>query len=212
MNMTMEHIGNRGARSILAVVAICTLSITAFGQGAAPTPTPNVQLAGNPPVATAAASPSRPTANYVLHEGDDVPLRFAQDLSSKTAAEGDPVSFEIASDLAINGAVVAKAGSNAFGEVTIAKKSGMMGKPGELNIRLDYLKVGTTKVHLRGSKSKEGNESTGSAVALTILFGPIGLIKHGHNIDIKQGTPLSACAAEDVFLIPVSPPATAQPR
>jgi len=30
----------------------------------------------------------------------------------------------------------------------------------------------------------------GATVALTVLFGPIGLIKHGKNVEIKQGTPL----------------------
>jgi hypothetical protein len=33
---------------------------------------------------------------------------------------------------------------------------------------------------------------------LTVLFGPIGLIKHGKNIDIAAGTPLTAYVADDV--------------
>jgi hypothetical protein len=41
----------------------------------------------------------------------------------------------------------------------------------------------------------------GTAVALTVLFGPIGLIKHGKNIDVKTGTPLKAYVADDVALI-----------
>jgi hypothetical protein len=42
----------------------------------------------------------------------------------------------------------------------------------------------------RCSKGKEGEGKVGTAVALTVLFGPIGLIKHGKNVEIKQGTPL----------------------
>jgi len=131
-----------------------------------------------------------------------VPLTFDQDISSKTAQEGDPVAFVLAEDLKVGDVVVAKAGCKAFGEVTNAKKSGMMGKAGELNVRLDYLKVGDTKVHLRGAKGKEGQSGTGAAVALTVLFGPIGLIKHGSNIDIKKGTPLKVYAGEDAPLSP----------
>ena len=139
----------------------------------------------------------------MLREGEDVPLKFAQALSSKTAAEGDPVTFVLAEDLKVGSIVVAKAGSKAFGEVTNAKKSGMMGKAGELNVRLDYLKTGETKVRLRGTKGKEGQSGTTSAVVLTVLFGPIGLIKHGQNIDIKEGSPLKAYVADDIALPPI---------
>ncbi len=157
------------------------------------------------PVATPASPASGATADgkYTLHDGDDVPLLFAQSLSSKTATDGDPVEFTLAEDLKVNGVVVVKAGAKAVGEVTNAKKAGMMGKAGELNVRLDYMKVGETKVHLRGTKGKEGESGTGTAVALTVLFGPIGLIKHGKDIDIKQGTPLKVFVGDDVALAPV---------
>ena len=65
----------------------------------------------------------------------------------------------------------------------------MMGKAGELNVRLNYLKVGDNKVKLRGSKGKEGEGKLGATVALTVLFGPIGLVKHGKNIEIKKELP-----------------------
>jgi hypothetical protein len=61
----------------------------------------------------------------LLKEGVDVPLVFADDLSSKTAAEGDPVSFTLSEDLKVGDVVVAKAGCKAIGEITNAKKSGM---------------------------------------------------------------------------------------
>jgi hypothetical protein len=44
----------------------------------------------------------------------------------------------------------------------------MMGNAGTLSIRLDYLKVGDIKVHLRGSKGKVGESGTTGAVVLTI--------------------------------------------
>lgn len=138
----------------------------------------------------------------MLHDGDDVPLVFAQALSSKTASDGDPVEFTLAEDLKVNGVVVARAGAKAVGEVTSAHKAGMMGKAGELNVRLEYLRVGDTKVHLRGTKGKEGESGTSATVALTVLFGPIGLIKHGKDIDIKQGTPLKAFVGDDVAVPP----------
>ena len=154
--------------------------------------------------ATATSVATGPTADgkYVIKDGDDVQLKFAQDISSKTATDGDPVELVLAEDLKVGGVVVARAGCKAVGEVTNAKKAGMMGKAGELNIRLDYLRVGDTKVHIRGTKGKEGASGTGAAVALTVLFGPIGLIKHGHDIDIKTGSPLHAFISDDTPLPP----------
>ena len=31
----------------------------------------------------------------------------------------------------------------------------------------------------------------GTSVALTVLFGPLGLIKHGKNVEVKAGTALT---------------------
>lgn len=159
------------------------------------------------PVAAVSSAANGPDANgmYKLHDGDDVSLIFAQDLSSKTATEGDPITLTLSEDLKVGGVVVARTGSKAIGQITNAKKSGMMGKAGELNLRLEYLKVGDTKVHLRGTKGKEGESGTTGAVVLTVLFGPIGLIKHGKNVDIKQGASIKAFVSEDIALPPAPP-------
>jgi hypothetical protein len=156
------------------------------------------------PVATVATVATAPVPEkLVLKEGADVNLKFAQDLSSKTAAEDDPVNLVLDQDLKIGDIVIAKAGAKAVGTVSHAKKAGMMGKAGELNMRLQYLIVGDTRLKLRGTKGKEGQGKEGTAVALTVLFGPIGLIKHGKNVDIKAGTPLLAYTDEN-FEAPAS--------
>ena len=172
---------------------------------AAPAPVPAPAPAPPAPAATGPAA-TGPDANgkYMLHEGEDVNLQFSDDLSSKTSSEGDPVALTLVDDLKVGNVVVAKAGAHAFGEVTKAEKSGMMGKAGELNLRLNYLKVGDTKIQLRGTKGKEGESGTTGAVVLTVLFGPIGLIKHGKNVDIKKGQLLHAYVADDIALLPAS--------
>ena len=162
---------------------------------AAPTTAPAVPAA----VTVTTKSPDKVT----LKEGSDVSLKFAQDLSSKTAAEDDPVNLVLADDLKVGDVIVAKAGAKAVGVITHSKKAGMMGKAGELNMRLNYLLVGDTRVKLRGTKGKEGQGKEGTAVALTVLFGPIGLIKHGKNVDIKEGTPLQAYV-DETYDLPVS--------
>jgi hypothetical protein len=187
------------------------LSGTALAQATAAAPaTPAATPAAPAATAPAPATPAAPAATamtadgkYQLHEGDDVNLQFAQELSSKTAAEGDPIQLTLADDLKVGDVVVVKAGAKAFGEVTKASKSGMMGKAGDLSIRLDYMKVGDIKVRLRGTKGKEGENKTTSTVVLTVLFGPIGLIKHGKNVEIKTGQALHAYVGEDIALAPV---------
>jgi hypothetical protein len=138
------------------------------------------------PVAVAAA----PAEKLILKEGADVSLKFAQDLSSKTANDDDSVGLVLDQDIKIGDVVVVKAGAKAVGTITHAKKAGMMGKAGELNMRLDYLITDSGRLRLRGTKGKEGEGKVGATVALTVLFGPIGLIKHGKDVEIKQGTPL----------------------
>lgn len=147
-------------------------------------------------------SAAAPADKLVLKDGSDVHLKFAESVSSKTATEGDSINLVLEEDLKIGDVVVAKAGSKAVGTVTHAKKAGMMGKAGELNMRLEYLKVGDERVKIRGSKGKEGEGKEGTAVALTVLFGPIGLIKHGKNVEVKEGTALMAYMDQDYVLPP----------
>jgi hypothetical protein len=137
-------------------------------------------------LASAVAAPER----IIVKEGADVDLKFAQDLSSKTANDDDSVSLVLDQDIKVGDVVVVKAGAKAVGTITHAKKAGMMGKAGELNMRLDYLITDGGRLRLRGTKGKEGEGKVGATVALTVLFGPIGLIKHGKNVEIRQGTPL----------------------
>lgn len=186
---------------LLGSLLFLVVSYTAAAQSAS---TP----AQAPPAApqSSAAAPQQPQvaeapAKLVLKEGTDVKLKFAQDLTSKTAAEDDPVNLVLDEDLKVGDVVIAKARAKALGTVTHVKKAGMIGKAGELNMRLEYVLVSDARMKIRGTKGKEGQGKEGTAVALTILFGPIGLIKHGKNVEIKEGTPLAAYVDQD-FTVP----------
>ncbi len=211
----------RRVSAVTLVILLCASSAIMFGQDAPaepgqsatapPTQAPQPEAAPQAPLSQPAAatpapapqpSTASPTGKLILREGTDVKLKFADDLSSKTANEGDPINLILDEDLKVGDVVVAKAGSKAVGEITNAKKAGMMGKAGELNLRLEHLTVGDQRVRLRGSKGKEGEGKVGTAVALTVLFGPIGLIKHGKNVEVKAGTLLTAYVDEDAQLVP----------
>jgi hypothetical protein len=143
-----------------------------------------------------------PNGGCLLRDSTQVVLKFAANLTSKTSHEGDPVEFLLDEDVKVGDTVVAAKGAHAVATVSTAKKAGMMGKPGELSVQLQYLVVGSNHVHLRGTKGREGESKTGATVALTVLFGPIGLIKHGKNVEIPAGTPLTAYVDQDIWLPP----------
>ncbi len=181
-----------------AMLLLCFSSVAA-----AQNPAPTTQAAPPAPATSmAVAPPAEPAAKMILKEGTDVKLKFAQDLSSKTANDDDPINLVLDEDLKVGDLTVCKAGAKAVGTITHAKKAGMLGKGGELNMRLEYLIVSDTRMRLRGTKGKEGEGKVGAAVALTVLFGPIGLIKHGKNVEVKQGTPLLAYVDQDFTLPP----------
>ena len=197
---------NSISKIIFGLVALCGvlagMLVPAWAQAGAP-----VENA-LPPAAPAATTPAAVSApahseKLVLKEGMEVPLVFAQDLSSKTAGQDDPVNMRLDDDLKVGDVVVIRKGAPALATVTHVKKAGMLGKGGELNIRLEYIKTDEGRIRLRGTKGKEGEDKVGATVALTVLFGPIGLIKHGKNVEIKEGTPLTAYIDQDTSFSPV---------
>jgi hypothetical protein len=184
--------------ALCLTMALSTLQPSANAQETAPAvPAPAPAMV---PVAATAATPA--SERVVLKEGTEVPLIFSADLNSKTAVDDDTVNMTLADDLKIGDVVVVKKGAPAVATVTNAHKAGMMGKPGELSIRLEYLKSDDQRLRLRGNKGKEGEGKVGATVALTVIFGPIGLIKHGKNVDIPQGTPFTAYVDQDYTLSP----------
>src|ERR1700722_9312860 len=77
-----------------------------------------------------------PDERCLLKEGDQVSLKFAAAVSSKTAQDGDTVEFVLDDNLKVGDTVVVPKDAHALATVTNSKKAGMMGKGGELNVQL----------------------------------------------------------------------------
>ena len=182
--------------AMLSAQAARPSAVVDAAQGAAPQP-------GESSALDPAKRRCVPSRGCLVREGDQISLKFANALTSKTANQGDPVEFLLDDDLKVGDTVVVTKGAHALATVSDAKKAGMMGKPGELSVQLEYLVVGDNRVRIRGTKGREGQSKTGATVALTVLFGPIGLIKHGKNVEIPAGTPLTAYVDQDTWLPPV---------
>jgi len=165
---------------------------SAFAQAPARQPPAAPQIAATPARAPAQAPKPAPATGQsaasptvLLTEGTEVYLVVDEDLSSKTAHEGDAVEFVLADDLKVGNVVVAKAGARGVGEVTYADRrepAWVEDEGAELSVRPDYLKVGSYKIHLRGS---------------------FGLFNRRKDVRIKKGQMLTVRVSQDINLPPV---------
>src|SRR5215218_2792961 len=89
----------------------------------APTLAPAAVLARAAQDAPAAAG-----AEVTLPDGTELNVVTTEEISSKTATEGDALTFKVDEDVKVNGKTVIAKGAIVKGEVSNAKKSGRMGK------------------------------------------------------------------------------------
>jgi hypothetical protein len=142
--------------------------------------------------------PAKPGNEVILPDGTEFTVVTTEEITSKTATEGDPLSFKVAEDVKINENIVIAKDTLVKGVVSSAKKAGMMGRGGNLGIRVESTTtVDNQKIKLRSSKGKEGDDKTGTTVALVVLFGPLGFLKHGKNAKIKSGTQIKVFTDEE---------------
>jgi hypothetical protein len=152
-------------------------------------------------------APSLAFAGVKVPEGTEMVVRLNDNLSSGTSTEGDQFSITLQEPVKLPDGTLLKAGYRGRGEVVKAKKKGFAGQGGELNIRINYIRIGDTRIRLRANKGGEGQGAMGATVALAVLFGPLGLLKHGHDVEIKAGQTLTAYVDADADLdAPVEPP------
>ena len=101
-----------------------------------------------------------------------VHMVFTQDVSSKTAEIGDKVLLTLATDLTLNGAVIAHKGDSATVTVTQVEKTAAGGAPGEIDFQADPLHTSLGLLNLRGAATLEGQTSLPNATALIPVVGP----------------------------------------
>lgn len=144
------------------------------------------------------ALPQSGGTTVTIPEGTEFEVVTTEEISSKTAVEGDPLTFKVAEDVVVNGQVVIPKDTIVKGSVAGAEKSGRMGKGGKLSIRVESTTtVDGQKLRLRASRGKTGDDKTGTTVALTVLFGPLGLLKKGKDAKIKPGTRIKVYTDEE---------------
>jgi hypothetical protein len=148
--------------------------------------------------ASSTQDPAKPETEVVIPDGTEFTVLTTEEITSKTATEGDLLAFKVADNVVINGHVVIAKDTLVKGVVANAKKAGMMGRGGSLAIRVETTTTtDNQKLKLRSTKGKEGDDKTGTTVALVVLFGPLGFLKKGKNAVIKSGTPIKVYTDEE---------------
>lgn len=147
-----------------------------------------------------------------IPDGTEIYAETIERISSRTATEGDRIQLRVESPLVIDGAVVVAQGAIVHGIVSDVGRRGRMGKSGRVNIRLESTSaVDGQRVSLRASKGGEGDGRVGTTVALTVLFGPLGLLKSGKDAVIGVGTKVTAYTNQAVTIAVNSPSASVAP-
>jgi len=177
--------------------ASAALSSSAADYAAAPGPiAPRLAASEPEPPVPAIAAPGQ----IILHGGTPVPLVFAMDVNSKSADVGDKIPMALAEDLKDGDTVLVKKGAPAFAIVRDADGSRGGGVPGEIAFEVYSLNANGTLVKLYGAAFKEGQDKTGTAIAMGVAFPFAALLKHGQQAEIKKGTPFTAYVGADVVL------------
>jgi hypothetical protein len=194
----------RNTAAAAALTSLLTAPIC-DAKPAQPIPPPPAEATAPPP-ATAPTPPPAPT-RVRLPEGTEIRLSLDEGLSSATAAEGDEFSITTSDPISLDGGVVIPAGFHGRGEVTAVEKKGMLGKAGQLSVRLDYVRIGDTKVRLRSNQTREGKSNQTSVIVLSLLVTPLFLLMHGKDAKIPQGQTVIGFVDDDIDVtLPATPP------
>ena len=204
--------------------AAAAASAAAARKAATPRPTTTSKPVAKAPTPTPAAAPPPPPVT--VPAGTQVSVRLNSDYSTKTAALGQAVNAELASDLSVGGRVVARAGAPISGTITeVTSGSQKIGAVPALKIDFTQLVAtdGRTlpvaiRINQKGQSEKgrdtakivggtaagaiighQVNDDKGKVIGGIIggAAGAIGAQKTGTEVELAAGTVLAANVRTD---------------
>lgn len=185
---------------------------------ATPVPPPAAAAAAAPAAAAPAAAPAKVT----VPAGTTLLVRLADPVSSKDP-QGKRFTTTLESDLAVNGAVVAKAGTKVYGRIQAAEQAGRLRGQSTLDLRLTEIAVGPNLVPLVTSGyTRAGERSVNKAARGAAAGAAIGAIveddqgagkgaavgavagglKRGETVSVNPGTLLEFKLQQPVSVTP----------
>jgi hypothetical protein len=152
------------------------------------------------PAVAAPAQPAAPAAELVLRHGTRVPMQTVQPLSSKRARQGQLFDLEVSEEVRVDGRLVIPRRAHGVGQVSRVVAKGVMGKPGQLEVRVLFVEIGGTRIRLDG-KGKDKGSSGGAGVVLAApLIGMSAAFVTGKSAVIPAGSAIDGFVYQDVPL------------
>ncbi|MBW1614471.1 MAG: hypothetical protein JRJ57_10985 [Deltaproteobacteria bacterium] len=130
-----------------------------------------------------------------------IPVKLIQHLKGGEVIPGQSVDFEVARNIIIDGFVVIKRGSPAYGTITTSQKAGYVSQGGKIGINIDYCKaVDGTRVYLKSILQKEEESHLGANIAASVILCPFILAAKGEEAELPVGTEFRSYTENDVFV------------
>ena len=110
--------------------------------------------------------------DVTLRGGTPIPMQLSTTVNSKNVTVGQVIDFKVTRDIQADGVTVIPAGSIAKAQVVRAKKNGILGKEGELQLSINsVMAVDGTQVMLSGGNlSDEGSDKLILSIFLCFLI------------------------------------------
>lgn len=145
------------------------------------------------PAATATPAPAAAPGAVTVPAGTVLMVRMVDGASSKDQ-QGKRFAAVLETDLAVNGVLLAKAGSKVYGRIEKAEQAGRFAGKSELNLGLRELTVGGTLVPIvTGSYAEPGSHSLGKTAKGAVAGAAVGAIVGGNSVG--KGAAIGALAS-----------------
>ena len=126
-------------------------------------------------------------ANIRIPDSTPIQLTMMDRLNSSTSELDDPVHFEVAEDVKVEGIVVIPRGSMAIGHVLEVQHRQRMGKAGRLVFSVDFVKAPDgSNISVREQAASKGRSKRSG------LTTPMRVLAKGKDLEIPQGTHILA--------------------
>ena len=106
-----------------------------------------------------------------LKGGTAIPLQLMETINGKTNVVGERINFMVTNDIIVNGKVVIPHGTIAYGQITRAKKNGLCGQAGEIQVSVNSVAAvdGTQVILTGGTLYDEGKNKLVLSLCLCLL-------------------------------------------
>ena len=119
-----------------------------------------------------------------------ITVRMNEELSTQRHREGHTFYATTVTDVVRDGYVVIPAGSRAVGRITWLTRKGAFGKSGKMDVSIDAIELGGTRVPTIGTFRQEGEGNTVATVGAVVVAGVFGAFVTGRSGVIPAGREL----------------------